>query len=194
MGVFHHLFQIVPGILAADAAGHMAVLGHGIAQKVAHHGVFIAAGPVRVAGEIIVYGTKGLRAVVIVGIDDGKGAVHQAPGGQHGMAGAPGFYTAGGNGVALRQVAQLLIRVLYVDDPGQTRSDGGSEVILEFALDDEDYPLETGAQGVVDGIVDDQLAVVSHGVDLLEAAVPAAHTGGHNDQNRFGHGAHSSVN
>ena len=36
-------------------------------------------------------------------------------------------------------------------------------------------------------IVDDELAVAAHRVDLLEAAVAAAHAGGHNNEYRFVH-------
>ena len=58
-------------------------------------------------------------------------------------------------------------------------------------LDDEHHRLKAGAAGVVNGIVDDELAVAAHGVHLLEAAVAAAHTRGHDHQNGFVHDDYS---
>lgn len=69
----------------------------------------------------------------------------------------------------------------------QAVADGGLEVGLDLVLDDEHHGLEARAAGVEDGIVDDELAVAAHRVDLLEAAVAAAHAGGHNNEYRFVH-------
>ena len=107
------------------------------------------------------------------------------------MGSAEGLHAALGNGVALGQLGQFLIGVLYVDDLGETLTDGGLEGLLNLVLDDEDHRLKAGALGVINGIVDDQLAVVAYRVKLLQSAVAAAHTGGHNDQNRFLHDTHS---
>ena len=103
------------------------------------------------------------------------------------MGGAPGLGTSLGDGVPLGQVGQLLEGVLHVDDLGQAVADSGFEGVLDLMLDDENHRLKSCPAGVVDGIVDDELAVVAHGVDLLQTTVTASHTGGHNDQNRLIH-------
>ena len=46
--------------------------------------------------------------------------------------------------------------------------------------------------GVKKGIVQNGLSLAAHGVNLLQSAVPAAHTGGHHYQNRFFHVMFSS--
>jgi len=53
-------------------------------------------------------------------------------------------------------------------------------------LDDKDDGLEPGAAGIVQAVVEDGLAGRADGVDLFESAVAAAHTGGHDNENRFG--------
>ena len=108
------------------------------------------------------------------------------------MGGAPGLYALLGDGVALGQIVQLLIGILHVDDLAQTVADGGLEGILDLMLDDEDHGLKAGAAGVVDGVVNDELIVVANRVHLLKSAVAAAHTGGHDNEDRFGlHNLHS---
>ena len=59
-------------------------------------------------------------------------------------------------------------------------------------LDDKDDGLEPGAAGIVQAVVEDGLAGRADRVDLFESAVTAAHTGGHDNEDRFGlHNLHS---
>ena len=162
----------------ADAPGHGAVLGDGVLQQVAHHHVLVHV-PVRVGAQVVVDELIGLGAVVVVGVDDGEGSVHQLPGGQGGLGGAPGLGALWRHGVARGQVVLTLEGVLHVHHLRHPVADAGAEIGLDLLLDDEDHGFEPGPAGVVDGVVDDELSVVSHGVQLLEAAVPAAHAGGH---------------
>ena len=66
-------------------------------------------------------------------------------------------------------------------------AEGGLEGVLDLVLDDKDHGLKAGAAGVVEGIVHNDLSVGAHRVDLLHAAVTAAHAGSHDDQYRFIH-------
>ena len=75
----------------ADAPGHVAVFRYGVLKQVAHHGVFIAAFQVRVAHQIVVDLLEAVGAVVIIGIDDGEGAVYELPGCQDRLSCAPGY-------------------------------------------------------------------------------------------------------
>ena len=52
---------------------------------------------------------------------------------------------------------------------------------------DEDHAVEAGANGVVDGVVQQNLPAGSHRVDLLEAPVAAAHPRSQHQQ-RQAHG------
>ena len=154
-------------VLLADAARHGAVLGHGVAEAVADHGEFVAAGAVGVGGQVVVYLPEALGTVVVVRVDHGKGAVHDVPGREYGVAGAPGLHAPFGHGVALRQVGELLIGIAHVNDLAQTVADGGLEGVLELALYHEHDGLEAGAARVVYRVVYYELTVVPHGVELL---------------------------
>ena len=57
----------------------------------------------------------------------------------------------------------------------------------DLVLDDEDDRLEACTAGVVQGIIHDDLTAGTHRVDLLHAAVAAAHAGSHDHQDRFIH-------
>ena len=81
----------------------------------------------------------------------------------------------------------LLESVFHVHGLGHTVADGGLEGILDLMLDDKDHCLEACAAGVVERIIHDDLSVGAHRVDLLHAAVTAAHAGSHDDQYRFIH-------
>ena len=72
---------------------------------------------------------------------------------------------------------RLLEGVLHVHHPGHAVADGGFESLFDLVLDDEDDRLEACAAGVVQGIIHDDLTAGTHRVDLLHAAVAAAHAG-----------------
>ena len=103
------------------------------------------------------------------------------------MSGAPGLYAAFGNGVALGQVVKLLIGVLYIDDLLHAAADGLLECILDLMLDDKNHGIKAGTLGIINGIVDYKLAMIAHGIDLLETAVTAAHARCHDHKYRFIH-------
>ena len=58
-------------------------------------------------------------------------------------------------------------------------------------LDDEGHLAEARPVGIVEGKVDDGVAEIVHGGDLLEPAEAAAHAGRQNDKSRFLHDASS---
>src|SRR5699024_2934519 len=72
LGALGHVGQGVVGVLHADAAGHMAVLGDGVLQQVAHHGVAVLV-VVAVGGQVVVDDLEGLGAIVVVGVDHSEG-------------------------------------------------------------------------------------------------------------------------
>ena len=185
-GALGHAVQGAVRVGHAHAAGHAAVLRHRVAEQVAHHAVVVIAA-VLVGGQVIVHHPERLGAVVVIGVDHRKGAVDEVLGGQHGVAGAPGLDPAFRHGVACGQLFQLLESVFHVHGLGHPVADGGLEGILDLVLDHKDHGLEACAAGIVKGIIHDDLAVGAHRVDLLHAAVTAAHTCRHHDQYRFVH-------
>ena len=185
-GALGHAVQGAVRVGHAHAASHAAVLRHCVAEQVAHHAVVVIAA-VLVGGQVIVHHPERLGAVVVIGVDHRKGAVDEVLGGQHGVAGAPGLDPAFRHGVACGQLFQLLESVFHVHGLGHPVADGGLEGILDLVLDDKDHGLEACAAGVVERIIHDDLSVGAHRVDLLHAAVTAAHTCRHHDQYRFVH-------
>ena len=185
-GALGHAVQGAVRVGHAHAAGYAAVLRHRVAEQVAHHAVVVIAA-VLVGGQVIVHHPERLGAVVVIGVDHRKGAVNEVLGGQHGVAGAPGLDPAFRHGVACGQLFQLLESVFHVHGLGHPVADGGLEGILDLMLDDKDHGLEACAAGVVERIIHDDLSVGAHRVDLLHAAVTAAHTCRHHDQYRFVH-------
>lgn len=71
----------------------MAVLSDGVAQTVAHHGKLIAVLLVRVVLQVLVDLTKCLRAIIVVGVDHGKGTFHHFTGGQDSVGRVPQGFT-----------------------------------------------------------------------------------------------------
>ena len=146
--------------------------------------VFVA---VLVGGEVVVDLPEGLGTVVVVGVDDREGPVDEAAGAEHRLPGAEGLGPPFGHGVGGGQVVQRLEGVFHLHQAGQPVPDHRAEIGLVLPADDEDDLLKAGAPGVVDGIVDDDLPARAHRVELLHAAVAAAHPGSQYDQYGFCH-------
>ena len=170
----------------ADAPGDAAVVRHGLAQLVAHHVVIVGVLILRVAEGVVNHPVGG-GAVIVVGVDDRKGRVADGlTGAQNRVAGAPWLGASLRDGVAGGDIVQLLIGVTDLHGAFfQSLADGLHEVLADGFLDDDNGGIETGFVGVIKGIVQNRFALTSHRVDLLQSAVAAAHTGGHNDENRF---------
>ena len=185
-GAFGHAVQGAVGFGHAYAAGHAAVLGDSVPEQIAYHAVVVIAA-VLVGGQVIIHHPEGLRAVIIIGIDDRKGAVDEVLCSQNGVAGAPWLDTALRHGKACGQFVQLLEGVFHLHCLGHPLADGCFKGVLDLMLDDKDHRLKACAAGIVKGIVHDDLTIGAHRVDLLHAAVTAAHASRHDHQNGFIH-------
>ena len=139
------------------------------------------------ADKIVIERLVGAGTVKIVGIDHGEGTFDRTGAAGHGMPCAPGLDAPLGNGAALRKLLQLLKDVFHVKVFLHPPSDGVFEVLLNLVLDHEGDLAEACAVGVEERKVNDGVAVLVHGLDLLESAEAAAHTGGQNDKSRFLH-------
>ena len=185
-GALGHAVQGAVRVHHADTAGDGAVLGDGIFEQIAHHAVIVNCA-VLMGGQILIDDLEGLGAVVIVRVDDSEGTINEAFCGQHGVAGAPGLDTALGDGEACGQFIQLLESVFHVHALRDAVADGGFESLLDLVLDDKDHGLKACAVGIVQGVLHNGLTLGAHRVDLLHAAVTAAHAGSHDHQYRFVH-------
>ena len=145
------------------------------------------------AGEEVRRGLERARAVEVVGVDDGEVAVDPVLGAQHGVAGAPGLGAAFGHAVARGQAVDGLIGVFQRRAFRDAVAHGGAEIGLHFGLDDADDLSKAGAQRVEDGEVDDDVAGVVHGRDLLASAEAAAHARGHDHQSGLIHEGNTSL-
>ena len=181
-----HAGQVVGVVHLADAAGDSAVVAQGVFQHKARHGQ--VAGLVgRVALQKVVQLDKSLFAVVVVGVDNGERLLDDALAGQHSLAGAPGLAAALGHGVPGGNVLQRLERVVDLNaqlgaDFLDAVADGLFESVLDIVADDKDDFVKPGLDGVMNGIVHDDLAVGADGCQLLDAAAEAgADTSGHNN-------------
>ena len=185
-GALGHADQVAVLVRYTDTAAHAAVGADRVAQQKAHHAPRIAVA-VGMAAQVIVHQLKALRAIVVVGVDDRKRRIADGLlGGQNRVGGAPGLHAALGHGKAFGQAVQLLVGIAHLK-PGfhGSGTHGGLERLLNLMLDDEHNGLKPGAAGIVQAVVDDGFPAGADRVDLLQPAVAAAHTGSHNDKNRF---------
>ena len=77
-----------------------------------------------------------------------------------------------------------------VDAPLVPRQDLLAERFLEVTTNDEDHAAEAGAEGIENRVVHHGFAVGTHGIELLQAAVAAAHAGSQ-DEECWGHSMRS---
>ena len=170
--------------------GHAAVVGEGIAQDEARHGDLIFGMGLR---QPAVQVAVGLPAVVVVGIDHREGLADQLLRRQHRLPGAPGLGAPLGNAESLRHGVQILEGIVHLHiQPAAQRLDAITDPLPEIRLDvlpdDKDQLVESGGNGIVDGIVHDDLIVQPHRLQLLDApAEPGPDSSRHDQQCRSHH-------
>ena len=175
--------QTAGGVGLADSAGDGAVFGKRVLEREADHRV-VGRAHVEVL-QVTAEDRVGVLAVEVVGVDDGEGCVDGLAGAEDGVRRAPRLLASGRHGVSGRQLVDGLEGEADVDAAGELRGDTFAEILFEIRADDEDHLAEAGAQGVEDGIIEDGLAGRAHRVDLLQAAVTAAHAGGEDEEGGF---------
>ena len=138
-------------------------------------------------GEKIVRRLKCAAAVEIIGVDRGKIALDLIRRAQYRVRRAPGLYAPLRNAIAVGQAIDGLIGVFQIHGFGDAIADGGAEIRRHFRLDDADHLTEARANRIVNGIIDDDVAAIIHGGDLLASAEAAAHARRHNYKRWFFH-------
>ena len=178
------------GVHLADAPGHGAVVAEGVLQHKTGHAELAGLGGLIPLQEVVQL-HKGFLAVVVVGVDHRKGLLQDALAGQHGLAGAPGLGASLGHGETGGHILQRLEGVSRFHAQRfagglDAVADGLLEGLLDVVTDDEDDLVKAGLDGIVDGIVHDDLAVGADSRQLFDAAAEAgADAGRHDYQCRF---------
>ena len=94
---------------------------------------------------------------------------------------------SGGKGESAREIVELLVG----EGNGGAFAQGARKMFAQGGFDlgpgqDDDFA-EPGAQGVVNGVVDDDFTVGADGVDLFKAPVATAHSGGKDEKSGLNH-------
>ena len=170
----------------ADAARNMTVFGQRVLEMVADHR------PVRLFSVCrLLQKCTDLRkrfgTVEIVRIDHHKRCVDMPARREHRVSRAPRLYAPFRNRKACRKILKPLKRVFNRHVLRNAVAHDRAEIRVQLFLDDKNHLREAGAHCVKHREIHDDLAVFPDGIDLLQAAVTAAHAGRHNDQNRFLH-------
>ena len=170
----------------ADTTGNGAVFGNGLAQFITDHAVAVLLAIFVVCQEVV-DDLVSILAVVVVSVDNCEGsAVDGFACAQNCVAGTPGLGAVSGAGVACGQLVQLLVSVADLHGALlQTSTNGLHEVLLDSFLDDDNSSFEACLVCIKQGEVQNSLTTDTNGVDLLQAAVTAAHACCHNHQNGF---------
>ena len=116
---FFDIGEKIGGVGLADTAIDGAVLGKGVAQWVADHGVVVFVVAAILSGEPFGDDAVGIGAVEVIGIDDGEWGVDDVPCGANGMGSAPWFDAIGWNREAFGQVVEFLECVVDFDAVGE---------------------------------------------------------------------------
>ena len=104
------------------------------------------------------------------------------------MAGSKGLHTAFGDAVARRELIEFLVGIAdFHGRRSQALAHSGHEVLSDGLFNQDDSGAESGLIGIVNGVVQDGLAIAAQGINLFQPAIAAAHAGRQNNKYRFIH-------
>ena len=104
------------------------------------------------------------------------------------MVRPPRLYAVGGHRKPGRQFIQFLKNEIDLDLTSETfRREHLPELLFEQVTDHENHAAESGADGIVDRIVDNSLSARPHAVHLFQRTVPGSHSRSQNQKCRFYH-------
>ncbi len=188
LGTFSNICQetILGGL--ANATGNSAVFGNGVLQQIAHHDVLIALRIIRIGLQIIVDCLEGIHTIIVICIDNGEGSINNFACCQCGVCSTPGLGSSFRNSVTLRQVSADLMDILNIHLSSYIRADDFFECFFQLGFNDKHSSTETSSVSIKQGVVDNDVAIFVHWVDLLQTTVAATHTGSHYNKNRCIHG------
>ena len=161
----------------ADAARYGPVLGQSLFDFESYHAVV---GSISLCSQEIIDLSEAFLAVVVVSIDDCKRSVDDVSGRENCLACTPRFCAAFREGITRRKIGAFLESVVHFVLLAGTVFDVIFEDVFKVVLDDEAHPAESCLISIIQTEVHDDIALFSYLVELLVAAVSAAHAGSHN--------------
>lgn len=124
----------------------------------------------------------GIGAIEVVRVNNREGTLDKVTGGQNRLPGPPGFCPALRDRMPGGQVIQFLKGVINGDASFVSFTDRLAKGSFKIATDHKDNLPETGLHGIVDRIIQKRFAVGTHGIQLFETAIAAAHAGGKHEE------------
>ena len=119
-------------------------------------------------------------AIVVVSIDDRKRSIDDVARRKNSLACSPWFCAAFRKGESLRKVVRFLERIVnFILFTGSV-FDMLSEDLLKVMLDDKAHSAEARLISIIQAEIHNDIALFRYLVELLVAAVSAAHSGSHN--------------
>ncbi len=128
-----------------------------------------------------------LGSIEIVGIDHRKRLMDGVFRHQHRLRRAPRFCPSLRHFEALRNLVKFLEHVINRRVLLESGADGVLEWLFDVLADHEHNFSKTRAQGVKNRVVHQGLATRAYRINLLQAAVTAAHACGHDKESWLGH-------
>ena len=120
-------------------------------------------------------------AIVIIGVDDRERSIYDIAGSEDGLTCAPWLGASFRENVSFRKICSLLERIIHlVFFPG-TLFDVLSEDVLKVMLDYKADSAESGLIRIIKAEIHYYVALIGYLIELLIAAISAAHAGSHDD-------------
>ena len=139
----------------------------------------------KLGGDLLQCGTT----VIVIRVHDSKGTVDHVLRAEHSVHRAERLDTLRRDHIALRKASRILKHVVDFQ-PGSSFNAIAEQLlhILQHGrLDNQNNVIKSGAKGVKDRILHEDLSSGSHPLHLLDAAVAGAETGRHDYQSFFAH-------
>ena len=103
------------------------------------------------------------------------------------MPGSPGFDASFRHLITIWQDIELLINVIDIEILFHPAADAVFKILFYLMLDDKDDLTETRTVSVIERKINNGMAVIVNGHDLLQPAKAAAHSGSQNYKGRLFH-------
>ena len=165
-----------------DAARHMPVFRQCVVEMIGNHRILIFV--IITAGcQTIIDRLERRFSIVIIRVDHRKRSVDHLAAAENRMTGSPRFDASLRNLKSIRKTVIFLIHILHLHVLFHAVSDMFLKLFLNRFLDNKYDLFESSLDCVEDRKIDDQISFPIDRINLLQTAVPAAHTSRHDHQN-----------
>ncbi len=161
------------------APGHMPVLCQRVLQHIPYHGI-IHFFPIFMGGQIIVNLGKSAFPIIVVRINYHKRSVHQFPAAADRMAGSPRFRPFFGHCKAFRDIRNILICIFNLHHLGNPITNYFLKILFVLLFYDKNNLFKACFHRIVQGEIHNNMPLIVHRVNLLQAPISAPHSCCHN--------------